>query len=156
LSIDVKVTYDRLRAAKVGDVVTYQELSALIGRDIRKTAAWVLSSARRKVLHDDSIVFGVIYKVGVKRLNDQEIVATGHDAITMIHRRAVRSIKKITAVQDFHALSPADQIRHNTYASVLGMLSHTTRDKQIKRIEAVVEKSQAELAVQRTLKALVE
>jgi len=156
ISIDTRVVYDRLKATQIGETVLYADLTKLIGRDIRGVASWVLQSARRKALHDDQLVFGSVRNEGVRRLADTEIVDTGHDAITQIHRRSVRSLRKLASVQDFSALPPQDKVRHNAYASLLSISAHATRDKQVKKIEQAVEKSQAALAVQRTLDALKE
>jgi hypothetical protein len=92
---------------------------------------------------------------GVKCLTDTEIVAEAHGDITTVHRRSVRGLRKIAAVREFDKLSDSDRIKHNAFASVLGVLGHVTRTKQVALIEAAVSGSQQQLAVNRTLRALL-
>ena len=73
-SIDTQTVVDRLRASEIGDLVTYASISEALGRDVTNGARSVLQSARRIVLNEDQMVFGVVTRVGLKRLSDVEIV----------------------------------------------------------------------------------
>lgn len=156
LGIDTKTIFDRLCAAKVGDTIAYAELSSLIGRDIRGMAHHCLASARRKALNEKQIVFATVSKVGVKRLNDVEIVATGEDTVSRIRRMSKRSLRTITAVQDYDRLPNGSKVLHNTYASVLGVVAHISSSRQINKLSAKVEQSAMTLPVQKTIEALRE
>lgn len=151
LSIDTKAVYDRLTKAKMGETVSYDELSQLIGRDIRNGAYWCLQSARRKALID-GLVFGSVSKVGIKRLNDTEIVDTGHDAVTRIHRLSTRSARKV-ALAEYSTLSPESKVKFNTHVSILGVMAHMTRSKQVAKLTESVTKAQASLPLAKTLEA---
>lgn len=153
ISIDTKVLFDRLITANVGDVIPYSELTELIGRDVRGSAIWALGGARRKAFRERSFVFAAVRNEGVKRLSDLEIVDTGEDTASRIHRMSRRGAQRLMAVADFNALPNESKIRHNTYASLLGMTAHVTKNTQVKRLAAKIEKTQAQLPLQRTLEA---
>lgn len=157
LSIDVKTIYDRLILSSVGDIVKYDDMSAMIGRDIRSVRAqWILGSARRRALVQARMLFAAVPKVGIQRLNDSQIVDTGDDALKRIHRLSLRTGRKMTAIQNFEALPAAKKLQHNTQVSALAMLAHMTKDGQMKKLEAAVSKAQVALPLQKTLEAFKE
>lgn len=156
LSIDVKLVYERLAKCSTGDLVTYEDLSAIIGRDIRLKANWVLGSARRRAFTQNQMLFGAIAKVGVKRLSDAEIVATGQDALTRIHKTSLRAARRMTAIRSFDTLDAPARTKHDTYLSALGVLSHLTKEKSMQRLEEKVKASGKTLALARTLEAFSE
>jgi hypothetical protein len=152
ISIDVKSTYDLLIKANVGDIIKYEEIEALLGRSVRgEKGAWILSSARRRAFTQNSMLFGTISKVGVKRLDDREIVDSTHDALTRIHRASLKAARRLTAIRDFDALGTSYQTKHNTNASALALLVYVTKESQLKKIEDKVAKSLRTLPLQKTL-----
>jgi len=156
LSIDVKTIYDRIIKAGVGDTITYAEMEGLIGRPVREHGQWILMSARRRALMQNGMVFGVVKKIGVRRLSDSEIVNLGADFVGRVHRLSNKAVRTIACVQDFNALPAEAKLKHGTYASAMGMLAYITREKQIKRLEERVDKAQASLPLQKTLDAFKE
>lgn len=153
LSLDAKLLYERLKSAKIGDVVTYQELSNIIGRDVLDPGRGLLQTARRKALREDYFVFGIVRKEGLKRLSDLEIVATGEDTVGRIRRTARRGFRTITAVKDFEALPNEAKIRHNVYASMLGAVAMAASAPQMKKLEKKVSEAKAQLSLTKTLEA---
>lgn len=153
LSIDTKTIQDRLMKVEVGDVVTYQELTDLIGRDVQVSARGNLTSAMRRLVAD-GIVFACVRGEGVKRLSDSEIVGVGPDTIAKMRRASNRARQKLAAVNDFNALPRDVQVTHNLSMSVLGIMSHMTRGTTVKRLEAKIEQSQQALPLARALEAL--
>jgi hypothetical protein len=140
----------------IGDVVPYSELEELVGRSVRDKGAWILSSARRRAFTQNSMLFGTISKVGVKRLNDQEIVDTAGAAITRIHKASLRAARNLTAIRDFESLDTTYKTKHNTGASALALLNHITKEGQLKKLEEKVSKSLRTLPLQKTLDAFRE
>jgi len=153
LSLDSKMIYDRLKKSAVEEIVSYAELSKMIGRDTQNGGRGSIQTARRKALREDYIVFGVVRNIGLKRLSDVEIVATGEDTVTRIRRASTRGFRTITAVRDFDALPNDSKIRHNTYASVLGALSMATTAARMKKLEGRVAEAKASLPLAKTLEA---
>lgn len=156
LSIDVKTVSDALRATKIGDTVAYSTLEQLIGRSIRGKNYWILLSARKRLLSQDSMLFGTVSKVGLKRLSDSEIIAASRDELNRVHRGALRGLRKISSVQDYNSLPHAEKVNHGVTASALSVLSYMTKEAQLKRIEKKIEKSPVTLPLHKTLEAFSE
>jgi len=153
ISIDVKTVYDRLAKASIGDIVLYKELEDLIGRPVREKHRWILESARRRCFTQDRMLFGAVSKVGVKRLSDQEIVDTSHDAITRIHRASLRAARRLTVIGNYDSLPAGHKVKHNTNASALALLNHLTKENQLKKLETKVTAATRTLPLQKTLDA---
>lgn len=156
MSIDVKTVYDMLRRCEIGDTVTYEDMEKSIGRSVRYQNRWILSSACRRLLAQDSMLFGTVSKVGVKRLSDSEIVGVGQDTVQRIHRSALRGTRKLSAIRNYDGLSKSDKVRHGVQASALGILAHVTKERQLRRIEAKIENDPMTLPLQKTLEAFKE
>lgn len=62
------------RDCKVGEQVTYEQMSTAIGRDVRKHARGAINSARKAVLSERKMVFDSIPNVGYIRLSDTNII----------------------------------------------------------------------------------
>lgn len=148
-NVDVQILVDYLRDQS-GEV-TYAALSDVLGRDVRNGAWTVLASARR-ALQREGIVYGTIRKVGIKRLDDEEIVGTGRDALKKTRRASRRALNRL-ACADYDKLTNEGRIKHNTYVSMLGALNAITKEPQIRKIEAGVEDAQAKLPLAKTLEA---
>lgn len=157
LSVDSKAIYDRLVRLEVGEMVTYSELSNLINRNIQsKEGRFHLYTAQRRALNENYMVFGCIRNMGVKRLNDEEIVGTGHHTIGRIRRMSRRGFRVVTAVKEFDKLPNAVKIQHNTYASLLGAMSLATTEIRVRKLEDRVQVAQCKLSLEGTLKAITD
>lgn len=151
-SIDVRSICKAFSETKVGDTVTYLQLSELIGRDVQTEARSVLTSARKISQREDGIVFGTIYKVGLKRLSDIEIVQTGAETVVKI-RRASRRAGDRVAVPRPENLPIESRVQQNLYLSVFAMLHNVAQDKQIKKLEERVARAESRLPLDKTLDA---
>lgn len=148
-NLDVQLLADFLRD-KSG-LVSYPEISAVLGRDVQG-AAWHVLAGARKSLERDGIVFGTVRGAGINRLTDDEIVGTGRDALSRIRRSSRRAINRL-ACADYGKLSNDGKVKHNTYASMLGALNQATKEPQIRKVEAAVTTAQAKLPLAKTLDA---
>lgn len=149
-SADTKVLENVLSEAKVGDLVTYEQLSAAIGRDVRAFALPSLGSARRCLLNTKSMVFGTERGVGVRRLNDSEIVSTTEDDRRRIHRATTRSLRKLSVVK-YSGLTNEDKRRHTVAAAQIGAIAMFASKNSEKKIASHV-KTQENVAIGETLK----
>jgi hypothetical protein len=150
-SADARFLYQEIIKVSIGDAITYKALSGLIGRDVQDEARGALMTARRIAERDKNIVFGVIRDVGLKRLNDAEIVSTGEDARGRIRRIARRSVARVLRVNNYAELSQEDKVRHNAYASLFGAIEQMASPKSIAKLEQYAKDAQAELPIKRTL-----
>jgi hypothetical protein len=152
---ETKVIYKRLREAKTGFIVTYQELSDLAKRDVQHSGRSALGSARYMALRDYGIVFGVVVNIGLKRLNDPEKVQGTQAHLNHIGRTAKRGLRVLTAVDDYNALSHELKVEHNVKASILGVFQHISSAPQVKRLEGKVKDAGEKLALEKTLRAFL-
>lgn len=151
LSIDARLLIDLLSKVGIGETVGYDTLSEAIGRDVRGTAYSQLATARRHLLRDKQMVFEAVHNVGIKRLSDAEIVATGESAVGRVRRAARRGTQRLTSVQDFDALPNALKLKHNAYLSTLGAIGMLAKGSAVKKVEEAVSASSGALPIGRTL-----
>ena len=114
----------RLRDAEIGETVTYDEMSASIHRNTQHEARGNLDTARRRVMEDDGIVFGAVLNVGIKRLNDEEIVSTGTHDVQKIHRISKRAGRRLDNVKEFDGLGMDKQKELLLLSAGFGVLEH--------------------------------
>lgn len=151
-SIDMRLVFDRLKTSKPDEVISYEDLSSIIGTDTRRGRGYsVVSSARRKALNQLGMVFEAISGTGIKRLSDRQISRVGDGVIRSIRRRAKIGTKKLACVGDFSALPNEDKIAHNASLSMLGAVAQAMTTKTLDRIEAAVKEASKELPVAKTL-----
>lgn len=150
LSVDTRLLYQRLAAAAMGEVVAYDDLNDLIGRDVRRRAYGALASARRKALAEDGIVFDVVPKVGMKRLTDAEIVASTQADVRRLHKASRRAARKV-ACAHYEQLPADSRITHNAVLSLFGAVHNITHVKRLKQLEQEVASTNGELPLAKTL-----
>lgn len=150
-SIDAQMIYERLEKATVGEIVGYEELTALIGTDVQLKGRGYMETARRMAMRDKGMVFGPVRGVGLKRLADTEIVRSGQAYISKIRRHARRGMKVLVSVQDFAALPNDLKVRHNATASMLGAVAQFSGSTAQKRIEGAVEQAGNKISYAKTL-----
>ncbi len=147
---ETDLIYQRLSKTSEGDVVTYSELSAMIGRDIT-TCRGYLATARRQVLREHGMVFAPVTGVGVRHCNDIEKVGLGMDLERQARRRNNKAIKTTIAVKDYDALPPEVKDQHQRTLIRARMIQMFTKKSRINEIAQQTEQS----AIGPTNKALV-
>jgi hypothetical protein len=149
-SADTKILESVLAEATVGDLVTYETLSKAIGRDVRVFALPSLRSARHGLLRDKKYVFGCEAGVGLRRLNDSQIVDSSESDRMKMKRAANRSIKKLGVV-DFDKLPPEKKKQHTVASAQMGAIALFSGKSATKKIaEGVNDKTT--IAIGETLK----
>lgn len=133
-----------------GSVITYDEMSAKLGRNVRTEARTVLGSAMRILLSEKNMVFDTVLGVGIKLLDDGGIVAKGTTYQAKARRVAQRGAKVLSAV-DFNSLSPDQKRQHNASAGILAVIDLFTSTAAVKKISEAVGKAQAALPTPKML-----
>lgn len=154
-TIDTQTVIDRLEKTAPGELVTYKELSELIGRDIADGARHVLQSAKRALQKHRQMVFAAVTKQGVRRLDDAGIVDTGTAAVKRIGR-AARHAGVTLACADFDKLDDGRRVKHNAVLSYFGVVEAISKKGAIAKIETRVAKTQQRLPLMKTLDAFRE
>lgn len=155
LSIDAKMIYDRLAESKIGEIIGYDELSKIIGRDTTNGGRGPLTTARRKAMRENRMVFGTVRKQGIKRLADTEIVESAASDLRRI-RKATRRVVERTTMVDFSKLPAKAQSEHNVYLSMFGAIAQMTLASSMKQIAKRVAETHQALPLAKTLEAFKE
>ena len=150
-SADTKIIESVLAEANVGDLITYEQLSRALGRDVRVHALSSLGSARRSLLASKKYVFEVEKNVGLRRLNDQQIVDSMEYDRKKMRRQANRSLRKLSVV-DFDNLSEDKKRQHIVASAQLGAIEMFATKNATKKIESKIDNSKKALPIGETLK----
>lgn len=149
---DTRVLSGRLARLAPGELVTYNELTALIGRDVRTIARSTLNSARHIAERDHGLAFGCVHRSGIKRMEGGELPSIGDAAISGIRRKATRASKRMLHAAEKVVLSDEARLQLNARASSLGTIALCSSSKAAARIEeAVKNNGNMELSVSATL-----
>lgn len=138
LSVDSIMLSKRLATAQFGDVINYSELSKLIGRDVQNDARGCLVTAMKIVRRDNQIVFGTVRNVGIRRLNDDEIVDTPKAAFRRIRNISTKA-GRVLACADTSKLPPEKQRAASAALSVAGAIALFSSAKSLLKLEAVAK-----------------
>jgi hypothetical protein len=152
-SADAKVIESVLIEMKVGDMVTYETISSAIGRDVRVFARGALNTARRSLLKSNQMVFDCENGIGIKRLDDGQIVSSTEADRKSLLRKANRTIDKLACVE-FEKLSIEQKRKHTAAASQMGVVAMFSSSSAAKKIESKI-KDNKQLAIGETLNFFV-
>lgn len=150
MSADARLLLARLEKASVGELITYEELSATISRPVGG-AFGPLRTALRRMLRDHDAVFACVSGKGVKRLSDPEIIDEGVQAIDMIRRRAQRSMERQMKA-DFSKLDRERQARFSAQVSVMGTIAFMAKASNVAKLAKEATPERKELPVAETLR----
>ena len=137
LSSDTIAIARALEVVAIGESISYDDLTELIGRDIMQFRG-ALDSARHAVQRDKQMVFDSVRGVGLVRLNDSDIVDLSDKAREQSRRLAKRIAKKLVCVK-YDSLSREKQIKHNTALSMFGVIAELSTSSSVKRLEQRIE-----------------
>lgn len=152
--IETQLMEERFAAAQVGDLVSYDDLVALTGVDVRDRYRHLLYSALGSVKARHRIAFACVPGKGYVRANDEQIVASA-DGVNCRIRGAARAGMKTLACVNYTALSSQDQVRHNTGATIFHIVSTVTSRRGFARLERAVEASHTALSATQAMKAFL-
>jgi len=136
--IETRLLYARLREVEPGALVTYDELSAAIGKDVRAGSWHYLTTAREWLERDDKIVTECDPGTGVRRLANPD-----HTTAMQMHRKRAqgqlrRGLDK-AACADYEALPAGGRRSFNPELAHLGVLHAMTGEKASKAIAQASE-----------------
>lgn len=150
-SADTLIVENRLRNTTAGDVVTYGELTKLLGRDVRTFCKANVIGARH-TLEGESIFFDTIAGEGLKRLTESEAVTkTAPSYVNRAKNAANRGMRVLAHVQ-YDSLDEATKRKHLSTSAQLGAIKLFVSAKATKAIESKVTETSKQLAIGETLK----
>ena len=151
-SVDSDILYKELLKVPIGEVVTYEQLSARIGRDVRTDARGNLTTARRAALTIDRALFSCVHRVGLKRLDDMGKLDAGESQLQRVRKASQNGRRMLSSVLEFDALPNEQKVRHNATASVLGAIHAFSKPSALAKVAGrVKELSDGTLPVAKTI-----
>lgn len=135
---DVKKLSSRLGLVKPGDLITYQEMSSLIGRDVQDGSNRIaLLRARQRALEEHGVYFITEINVGLRRATNEETSKSAERDFKSIRRKAGKVKKRLKTV-DVLALNPDEKIMHIARASLAELLEVEMRASSVKKVGMLV------------------
>lgn len=150
ISVDSQVILARLKTMRKGDVVTYDELTKLIQSDIRKKSYYCLNTARRRLLMDDGMVFESVRGVGIKRMDDEQIISIGEQSERKLHKLSRNAMRKLGCANTDN-LTNEQRIDLYAHCSAIGAIALITKPSKLKLLKAAVKSSESRLPVNKSL-----
>ena len=108
MALDTNRIIQRFLDAEVGEVITYGELSSLVGYDIQSKRS-ALTQAQNRLLNHHGMVFSCVRSVGMKRITAEENIKST-DAYL---RYSWMELKKMRLLLKLHL----DMLRNTVYFS---------------------------------------
>jgi hypothetical protein len=149
---DAIALHEHLILTPVGAVATYARLGDAIGKPVNGSCG-ALRTARLIAQREDGAIFSCIKGEGLKRLDDEGIVALAGVETLSVRRRA-RTVGRRLGAAVFENLREASRMRAIAIASVLAVVSDLTREKSVLRVTAAASGRAAQLPIRETLQAL--
>lgn len=149
ISYESLLLYEKLKTLEPDEFVSYETLSALIGRDVQKYRGH-LSTAIKKCLRENHIVVESVRGEGVKRLKYADAIRAQGKIPKHIRSVSRRSVAKITS-GDYDTLSKEMQVEHNARLSQLSTFTYFATEPNYRKIEQKVEQAQKRLPIGKTL-----
>ena len=144
ISSEALLLFRRIKEMKVGETVSYEELSGIIGLNVQDNRHY-LDTARKKALVEEGIVTEAVWGKGIKRLDDESIARIGDSVVRHIRSSARKGRLKLSCVKDFGALTNEAKIKHNMGMSLLGAMMVFTKGKMVERIEHQVAQNMEQI-----------
>lgn len=151
MSIDTRMLYDRLKVVDVGEIVTFRQMSELLGRPVEGATSNLQSALHR--LEGERLAFANIKGVGYQRMDDVAVVNTAESAREGIRRKAKRAIKRLVCVREFDSLPNELKIKHNAALSGFGAIASIMSPGRVKALEEQVAKAGQQLPLAKTLES---
>ena len=148
-SVDTLLIENRLRQTEVNDEVSYNELSTILGRDVRQFCAYNLYSARN-CLEREGIFFETIRNQGVKRIDNRTAVTTSVKFVNQSRRAASRGIKRLSSVP-FAELDEESKKEHLSRSAQFGAISLFSKESAHKKIATKVDSNSERVPVGKVL-----
>lgn len=134
ISGETKQLIEILSDCGVGQLLEYEDLASKIGLSYGSPQfRSAVQTARKSVEKEERFVFGVIRGVGLKRLNDSEIVADSKGSLRGINRKCRRARSKLECAK-YEALSAVEKQIHNVNLAVAGAIEQASSVKKVREI----------------------
>ena len=149
-SADTITIEHRLRKLSVDEIVTYDELSTLLGRDVRTHCSGNMQTARKE-LEKDALFFGTVRGKGIVRLSNDGAVESSKSHLVRARRATTRGLRKLACVP-FEQLSDKAKKSHLVTSAQLGAMNLFAKSSSARKIEQKTNGSEQPVPIGETLK----
>jgi len=150
-SLDTRALYEALKKANPDEIITYEDLNKVVDGNVQNAKRCYLNSARKMVHREDKKVFRPVIGIGLKCLGDSDIAGLAGPAIRHYGKSARRVAREIVCVQNFNGLSEEKKVQHNTGLTLLGLVDHCVKPKNVKQVQMKVQEAKVTLSMNKTL-----
>lgn len=145
-----------LKTVKEEETVTYENLSAAIGMDVRPSGPGYgyQHSARAILERENDIAFEAVPKIGLKRLTPEQ-VATGTGSVYLQRKRSLirKSKRRISTIDDhYEDLSNDAKLRVTAHRTILAFDSQLSKPKNLLKIDDKVRETNKLIGFQDTIR----
>lgn len=151
-SANTQMVYERLKKAEIAEVITYVDFEKCIGQPLKRG---MLTWARKTALRENQMVFGTVWKVGLQRLDDLQIIMNAGASFKHIQKASIREKDKISSVA-FEKLDIPMKIKHSATAAALAMIHAAASQRTILELEDRAKEREQKLSMMQAIDAFRE
>lgn len=130
---DIRTLAEALKSASYGALVTFDDLSQALGRNVLLSQRYLIYAAIKVANEESGAVFASVRKRGYRRLPPDEAHKVGQTARRRVRRAARAAANGITAaLRAANAIEPEAQRRANAEISALNLIEHLSMDRNVK------------------------
>lgn len=134
-----KRVYDRMEKMAQGELISWDELTRVLGLDAQSDAGrGYIATARKNLRRRKRFVIEAVVGEGMRRLTDVEITTHGRKSRKRINRMARRESDKIDCLDRKANLTDDQRREHQAHQLMIGyLIQESTYEKQ-KKVENVI------------------
>jgi hypothetical protein len=155
ISVDAQILVKTLSEVKIGQEITYEQLSKEIGRDLRNGCSGILQTARNRVFRDHGIHFCVIRGVGLRRSDNHDKVIAASSRFKRVKTQSRKGIAELASV-DYEQLSNEDRVKHNSALAQWSVFQHMLTPKAEKLLSKKISEAGIAIPIAKTLELFKE
>jgi hypothetical protein len=136
LNITSRALYDKLKEAKIGDLLTWDELRDVAGMDVRPSVNpkgyAALKKARDLLVLSEGMFFDAVVGKGLQRISEEDVAMSSSRYIKRIRTTARKGrITLQCCVREPDKLTPAAQQEAMANIAYLGVISFFSNQKRL-------------------------
>lgn len=134
-AIQIDAIVKALTAIPVGQIITYKDLSAIVGKNVQSDdGRFLLIRARRLAEKQTGTLFATVFGQGIKRLPADEAAGVGSDARQRIRRSANRTYARLSDIR-YNDVAPETRARIDAERSLMGAISAIATQANVSNVQ---------------------
>lgn len=153
-SWETKKMEEQFGQMNIGDILTYKQVSEIIGNDAQRESRYLIYTAIKNILEDQGIYIVCIPRIGWKRIPQSTALqdTSKERKISTLSRKRLIELK----MMDYTELDKEEKIQWNVKASHMNLIRVIGKNKSVKKLEDAFAKKEIQepFNVNQTLLAL--